>query len=204
MRSYLRLLSLAAISASAFALAPTQQQFEFGKVIGQVNGKTFTGDFGPNSIMAIWDTSTGQLQIEGDRRERGRRTELVRVNMRCRAMPKPGTYAIRNPFTPVSSEAYIAPTGWARVWPLRGTANRPFLSDSMPPGTLVLERVDSMIKGRFEVSLKTVNRTPRDTLHVRATFFGRLAVHPDYPRPRVHWAPLFHTDCERIRNAVSM
>jgi hypothetical protein len=204
MRSYLRVLSLAAVCAGASAAAQTQAQFEFGKLTGQVNGKTFTGDFGPNSIIAVWDTSVGQLQIEGDRRERGRRTELVRVNMRCAAMPKPGTYAVRSPFTPVSSDAYIAPTGWGRVWPLRGTANRPFLSDSMPPGTLVLERVDSIIKGRFEVSLRTVNRTPADTLHVRATFFGRLAVHPDYPRPRERWGALFQTDCERIRNAVSM
>jgi len=204
MRSYFRLLSFALICACASASAQTQSEFEFGKLRGEVNGKTFAGVFGRNSVIAIWDSSVGQLQIQGDRRERSRRTESVRVTMRCGSVPKPGTYAIGNPFSPVSSEAFIAPTGWERIWPLRGTANRPFLSDSMPPGTLVLERVDSIIKGRFEVSLRTFNRTPADTLHVRATFFGRLAIYPDYPRPRLHWSPLYRTDCERIRNAVSM
>jgi hypothetical protein len=204
MRSYLRLLCVSVMCACASAAAQTEPQFEFGKLRAAVNGSTFTGDFGPNSIIAVWDTSVGQIQIEGDRRERGRRTEVVRVTMRCGAIPKPGIYAIRNPFSPVSSDAFIAPTGWGRIWPLRGTGNRAFLSDSMPPGTIVLERIDSIIKGRFDVSLRSFNRAPAETLHVRATFFGRLAIHPYSPRPRGHWGPRFQTDCERIRNADLM
>lgn len=204
MRCYLRLISFGLLCAWTSTTAQTQAQPEFGKLRAEVNGKTFIGQFGPNSIIAVWDTSVGQMQIQGDRRAPGHRTESLRVTMRCGGIPKPGTYAIRNAFSPVSSDAFIEPSGWARVWPLRGTRTRAFVSDSMPPGMLVLERVDSIIKGHFEVSLRTFNRTPADTLHVRATFFGRLAIHPQFPRPREHWAPMFKTDCERIRNAVSM
>jgi hypothetical protein len=204
MRSYFRVLCVAVIYACASSAAQTEMQFEFGKLRAEVNGRAFTGVFGPNSIIAVWDTTVGQMQIQGDKRVRGRGTELVRVTMRCGAVPKRGNYAIRNPFSPVSSEAFIAPTGWQRIWPLRGSSNRPFLSDSMPPGTLVLERVDSVIQGRFDVTLRSFNRTPAETLHVRGTFFGRLDVQPRYPRPRAHWAPEFHTDCERIRDAVPM
>ena len=204
MRIYLWVPSLAVLCACASSPPQNEMQFEFGNMRAEVNGNTFTGGFGPNSTIAVWDTSVRQLQIQGDKHEPGHRTESVRVTMRCGGLPQPGTYAIRNPFSPVSSDAFIAPTGWARVWPIRGKAIRPFLSDSMPPGKLVLERVDSIIRGHFEVSLRSFNRVPAETLRVRGTFFGRLAVQPDFPRPREHWAPNYQTDCERIRNAVSM
>ena len=206
MRFYLRVLCVALAVVCAYAQSPGQAgtQFEFGKLLAQVNGKDFAGVFGSYSVIAVWDTSVGQLQIQGDKRQTGQRTESVRVTMRCGAMPKPGTYAIKSPLTPVSSDAFIAGTGWERVWPLRGNGNRPFISDSMPAGKLVLERVDSIIKGRFDVSLRSFNRVPAETLYVRGTFFGRLSIHPDFAQPRERWAPMFQTDCERIRNAVSM
>jgi len=206
MRSYLRVLCISFAVVFAYSQSDGQAgtRFEFGKLIAEVNGKDFIGVFGPSSIIAVWDTSVGQLQIQGDRRQRGQRTESVRLTLRCGAIPKSGTYAIRSPLTPVSSDAFIARTGLERVWPLRGNGIRPFVSDSMPAGKLVLERVDSIIKGRFDLSLRSFNRVPAETLHVRGTFFGRLSIHPDFARPREHWAPAFQTDCERIRNAVSM
>jgi hypothetical protein len=204
MRGYFGVLWLAVVCACASPAPQSEMQSEFGDMRAEVNGKPFTGGFGPNSTIAVWDTSLRQLQIQGDKHDPGRRTESVRVTMRCKALPEPGTYAIRNPFSPVSSDAFIAPAGWARIWPLRGKSVRPFLSDSMPPGKLILERVDSIIRGRFEVSLRSFNRVPAETLHVRGTFFGRLAIYPYSPRPRQHWAPNYQTDCERIRNAVSM
>jgi hypothetical protein len=172
----------------------------------KLNGSEFAGVFGPDSILAMWDTSAGQLQIQGDQRG-GRRPNLVRVTMRCIALPKPGNYAIRNLFSPVSAEAFVQPTSWQRIWPLRGERYRAFLSDSMPPGSLMLDTIDSangVIKGRFTVSLRSMNRTPAETLHVRGTFFGRLDLQQHFPRPKGKRAPGFHTDCERIRDAVSM
>ena len=203
MRLLLCVVCVTAVYACAAPSTQPETQFEFGRLRAEMNSRSFAGVFGPDSIIAIWDTSSGQMQIEGDKRVRGRFPDVVRVTMRCSGVPKPGNYAIRNPFTPVSADAFIAPTGWQRIWPLRGVRNRAFLSDSMPAGNLILERVDSLIKGRFEVSLRSFNRTPAETLHVRGTFFGRLSIH-NAPRPHAHWAPTFQTDCERIRNAVSM
>lgn len=203
MRVRLSVVSLIAICACGAPAGQTEIQFEFGRLNARLNNSEFSGLFGRDSIIAIWDSSSGHLQIEGHKRVRGRFPDIVRVTMRCGARPKPGNYAIRNPFTPVSAYAYIASTGWQRIWPLRGQRNRPFLSDSMPLGSLILERVDSVVKGRFEVSLRSFNRAPAETLNVRGTFFGRLLVN-NSPRSPVRWAPGYQTDCERIRNAVSM
>jgi len=205
--AYRVLVAALAVSSCAPQDSGREAPFEFGKLRANLNGSEFAGIFGRDSILAMWDTSAGQMQIEGDKRSRGRRPEIVRFTMRCGVLPRPGTYAIRNPFSPVSAEAFAEPTRWQRIWPLHGEKYRAFLSESMPPGRLVLDAVDSanaLIKGHFNVSLRSVNRTPAETLHVRGTFLGRLDLQQHFPRPRRRWAPLFQTDCERIRDAVSM
>lgn len=203
--TYQLLIAILTIPACA-SRSDKEASFEFGKLRAKVNGSQFAGPFAPDSVIAIWDSSVRQLQIEGDRRH-GYPPDLVRVTMRCLGLPKPGTYAIRNLFSPVSAEAFIPPTRWQSIWPYRGIMYRAFLSDSMPPGTLVLDEVDSakrIVKGRFSVSLRSFNRTPAETLNVRGTFFGRLDFGPPTSRPKGRWAPPFQTDCERIRDAVSM
>jgi hypothetical protein len=78
----------------------------------------------------------------------------------------------------------------------------------MPPGTLILDAIDStnrVLKGRFTVSLRSVNRTPAETLAVRGTFLGRFdVVQPRLPNRNLKWDPRYDRDCERIRDAVSM
>ena len=207
MRLHIRIAVIAlAAWGCASPAAETEPRFEFGKVRAKLNGSDFVGVFGPDSVIAIWDTIPDQMQIEGDKPIRGRKP-LVRVLMRCSALPKPGIYAIKNPFSPVSVEAFLQPTAWQLIWPLRGGRSRAFLSDSMPTGTLTLESVDpvnGIIKGRFAVSLRSFNRSPAETLDVRGTFFGRLQIEPRFPRPSMRWSPLFERDCERIRNAISI
>ena len=199
---------LAALTIFACTSPGAQEEmpFEFGKLRAKLNANDFVGVFGRDSIIAIWDTASGQMQIEGDKRG-GHRPVIVRFLMRCTALAKPGNYEVRSPFTPVSAEAFLQPTTWQRIWPLRGDRTRSFLSDSMPPGSLILDTVDStnrVLKGRFSASLRSVNKTPAETLHVRGTFLGRFDVQPTYPRPAARWSPMFDRDCERIRNAVSM
>jgi hypothetical protein len=206
MRGAYQLLIAALTIPACASHSDKEAPFEFGKLRAKVNGSQFAGHFARDSVIAIWDSSVRQMQIEGDQRH-GHPPDLVRVTMRCVGLPKPGNYAIGNPFSPVSAEAFVPPTRWQRIWPYRGISYRAFLSDSMPPGSLVLDEVDSanrIIKGHFKVSLRTVNRTPAETLNVRGTFFGRLDFGPPFPRPKARWAPPFQTDCERIRDAVSM
>jgi hypothetical protein len=199
---------LATVSVAACACAASDKEtpFEFGKLRAKLNGNEFAGVFGRDSIIAMWDSSAGQVQIEGDQRG-GRRPDMVRVTMRCLALPKAGSYEIRNSRSPVSAEAFLKPSGWQLLWPLRGKRMYVFISDAMPPGKLLLDSVDSanaVITGRFSVSLRSIDRTPAETLHVRGNFFGRLDLRQHFPRPRAQWAPGIRTDCERIRNAVSM
>jgi hypothetical protein len=182
-----------------------ENQFEFGKMRATLDGSDFVGVFGPDSVIAVWDSVPGQLQIEGDKPVRGRQPR-VRITMRCTALPKPGSYAIKNPFSPVSAEAFLLPGFWQRAWPLKRTGVRAFISDSMPTGSLTLEAVDStrgVIKGHFVVVLRSFNRTPAETLRVRGTFFGRLLIDPRFPGPWARWAPNYDRDCDRIRNVVS-
>ena len=201
------------IFAAFVALALTskvgggQQPLEFGKLRATLNGREFAGIFGRDSVLAIWDTTAGQLQIEGDKRGGHHRSEVVRLIMRCTALPRAGTYAIGNPSSPVSAYADLAPTLWQRIWPLSGARYRPFVSDSMPRGTLVLDVVDSangIIKGHFNAALRSFNRTPAETLFVRGAFFGRVDLRQHFLRPKAKWAPGIQTDCERIRDAVAM
>lgn len=74
-----------------------------------MNAQDFVGVFGPGSIIAIWSTDIGQMQIEGDKRGGGRPV-IVRFDMRCSALPKPGNYEVRNMLTPVSAQAFLQPT----------------------------------------------------------------------------------------------
>ena len=185
----------------------TPLPFEFGRMRASMNGGDFTGMFGRDSTIAIWNSATGQLEIEGNKRNGRRRSQIVRITLRCGALPRAGTYAIRNLFSPVSADAFIQPTLWQRIWPLRGERYRAFVSDSIAPGTLVLDSVDSakaIVKGRFEMALRTFNRFPPETLSVRGTFFGRLYLRQELQGPKPHWAAGMRTDCERIRDAVSM
>jgi hypothetical protein len=180
--------------------------FEFGKLRAELNGNEFTGSFSRDSIIAIWDSSVGQAQIEGEHHA-GRAMDELRVTMRCLTLPKSGSYEIRNSRSPVSAEAFLYPRGWQLIWPLRGTRGHAFISDAMSAGRLDLDTVDSangVIKGRFSVSLRSIDRTPAETVHVRGTFFGRLHLLQHFPGPRPRWAPDIQTDCERIRDAVSM
>jgi hypothetical protein len=179
--------------------------FEFGKLRANLNGTEFAGAFGRDSTIAIYDALSGQLQIEGDRQVGGRRP-LVRLIMLCTDFPKAATYPIRGMRSPVHVESYLEPTVSERLWPMHGRRDRAFLSDSMPSGQLQLETIDTVarvIRGRFEVALRSFHRIPAETLLVRGTFFGRLSVDHRSGEP-VRWTPLFDRDCERIRNAVSM
>jgi len=206
MRHRYKLLVAALAISGCASHSDEEPPFEFGKLRAKVNGSHFAGSFAPDSVIAIWDSSVRQMQIEGDQRQ-GQPPDLVRVTMRCIGLPRPGNYAIRNLFSPVSAEAFVPPTRWQRMWPYRGIRLRAFLSDSMPAGVLALDEVDSanrIIKGHLNVSLRTFNRTPAETLNVRGSFFGRLDVGRPSPGARGRWAPPFQADCERIRNAVSM
>lgn len=181
--------------------------FEFGKLRANLNGSEFVGAFSRDSIIAIYNPNAGQIQIEGDKQVGGRRP-LVRVQMRCATFPKAGIYPIRGGLlSPVYVEAFLEPTWWERAWPLHGRRIRSFLSDSMPPGKLELDTIDTVggvIRGRFAVALRSFNRVPAETLNVRGAFFGRLNVEHRFGAPPVLWAPMFDRDCERIRDAVAM
>jgi hypothetical protein len=168
-----------------------------------LNGRDFIGMFARDSIVAMWHGSVGQLQIHGAERNSG----TVRLILRCGALPKAGIYAIGAISSPASAHAVMKPTLWQRIWPLRGTRSRAFLSDSSAPGTLVLDTVDSakaIVKGHFKMVLRSVDRTPAETLSVDGTFFGRLYIGQPFPERKMRWAPGMRTDCERIRDAVSM
>jgi hypothetical protein len=179
--------------------------FEFGKLRANMNGTEFVGAFARDSIIAVYDAISGQLQIEGDRQVGGRRP-LVRLVMLCTDFPKAATYPIKGMRSPVHVESYLEPTFWERLWPLYGRRDRVFISNSLPSGQLQLDTIDTVarvIRGRFEVALRSLNRARAETLLVRGAFFGRLSV-DHRPGGPVRWTPLFDRDCERIRNAVSM
>ncbi len=202
-------LTAAVIGLVACTKPVTEKQipFEFGKVRANLNGSDFVGAFGRDSIIAIYSPNAGQIQIEGDKQVRGWRP-LVRVLMRCTTFPKAGIYPLKGGLrSPVYVEAVLEPTGWDRAWPLHGRGIRFFLSDSMPPGKLELDTIDTVggvIRGRFTVALRSFNRVPAETLNVRAAFFGRLSVEHRFSDHPVLWAPMFDRDCERIRDAVAM
>jgi hypothetical protein len=179
----------------------------FGQLAAKLNGESFVGSFGPDSTIALYNPIVGQIQIEGDKRVSGQRPLVVRLQMRCTDLPKLGSYPIGNPFSPVAAEAFLNPSIWDRVWPLHRREIRSFISDSMPPGRLELESIDTtagVIKGRFAVKLRSFNRAPAETLDVRGAFFGGLRVTRRLGERVPRWAPEFNRDCERIRNAVSM
>ena len=184
-----------------------QPPFEYGRLRALLNGREFSGIFGRDSALAIWNSYVGQLQIAGDERFHRPWYARVRLTMRCGALPKPGTYAIGDLRSPVSAEAVVPPTRWERIWPLHGARYHPFRSGSASRGTLVLDTVDSakaIVRGRFNVSLRSFEGAPAETLSVRAAFFGRLLLPRNYTGRRAQWAPEMRTDCERIRDAVAM
>lgn len=202
-------LIVVAVAALAFGSQGSNDQFpfEFGKLRAVVNGRDFTGIFGRDSTIAMWNPSVGQLQIEGARRYGRGRSEIVRIIMRCSFLPRAGNYVISDLRSPVSAEAFLPPTLWQRIWPVHGARRRAFLSDSTARGSLVLDTVDStnaVVKGRFSVSLSSLDRAPAETLFVRGKFFGRLDLGRDLDGPRQRWAPGMRTDCERIRDAVPL
>jgi hypothetical protein len=196
-----------AILACTRPMPERETPFEFGKLRANLNGSEFIGAFGRDSIIAVYTPNAGQIQIEGDKQVRGRKP-LVRVLMRCTTFPKAGIYPIKGGLlSPVYVEAFLEPTGWERAWPLHGRRIRAFLSDSMPPGKLELDTIDTVggvMRGRFAVALRSSNRVPAETLNVRGAFFGRLSVERRFHDPPVLWAPMFDRDCERILNAVAM
>ena len=206
--TFLALLTVAGITISACTTpgAEREPSFEFGTLRASLNGSDFTGSFGTDSLIAVYDANAGQLQIEGDEQVGGRRP-LVRLIMRCTAFPRVGTYPIKGMRSPVHAESYLDPTEFERAWPVHGHKDRVFLSDSMPWGKLELDTIDTVaavIKGRFSVGLRGFNRSPAETLIVHGAFFGRLRTNHILGEPRIRWTPLFDRDCESIRNAVLM
>lgn len=200
--------TVAVVAIYACTTPPTEREipFEFGKLRADLNGSDFVGAFGRDSIIAVYLPSGGTIQIEGDKQVRGRRP-LVRVQMRCATFPKAGIYPIRGLLSPVYVESFLEPNAWERAWPLHGHRIRSFLSDSMPPGRLELDTIDTvagLIRGRFDVALRSFDRVPAETLTVRGAFFGRLSVKRRFGEPQLHWAPELDRDCERIRDAVYM
>jgi len=198
--------AMVALYSCTTPVTERETPFEFGKLRANLNGSEFVGAFGRDSIIAIYTPGEGGLQIEGDRQVRGRRP-LVRVQMRCATLPKAGIYPIKGLLSPVYVESVLEATAWERAWPLHGRRIRSFLSDSMPPGKLELDTIDTVagvIRGRFTVALRSFNRAPAETLDIRGVFFGRLSVDHRFNMPQVRWAPEFDRDCERIRDAVSM
>ncbi len=196
---------ISTICACVVSVTEQAIPFEFGKFRAHLNGSEFAGSFSSDSVIAIYSSNSGQMQIEGNRRRPGN-PRIVRVFLRCTGFPKAGTYAIKSSLSPVSAEAFLGPSAWDRAWPIRGREIRGFISDSMPPGNLILETSDSLngvVRGRLAVSLRSYNRVPAETLHVKAAFFGRVSM-PEFPWRDLRWSPMFDRDCERIRNAVSM
>src|SRR5712675_2141266 len=98
-----------ALLACTRPLTEREPPFEFGKLRASLNGSEFVGAFGRDSIIAIYNSNAGQIQIAGDRQVRGRKPS-VRVYMRCASFPKPGTYPIRGLRSPVFVEAFLVPT----------------------------------------------------------------------------------------------
>ena len=195
-----------ALVACTKPVTEKQIPFEFGKVRATLNGSELVGAFSSDSIIAIYSPNAGQIQIADDKQVRGRKPS-VRVYMRCASFPKPGTYPIRGLRSPVFVEAFLVPTWWERAWPLHGRVIRSFLSDSMPPGKLELDTIDTLggvIRGRFAAALRSFNRVPAETLNVRGAFFGRLSVEHRFDEPPVLWAPMLDRDCARILDAVAM
>ena len=80
MRLHIRIAVIAlAAWGCASPAAETEPRFEFGKVRAKLNGSDFVGVFGPDSVIAIWDTIPGQMQIEGDKPIRGRKPRRLTV-----------------------------------------------------------------------------------------------------------------------------
>src|SRR5262245_42171377 len=164
-------------------------RFEFGKLRAALDGRDFSGSFGPGSVVAIWSVVPSQMQIEGDKPGNGR--AVVRLTMRCRALPKPGSYTIGDLSSPVSIYASVEPRLWQRASPLRLRRYRPFISDSLRPGILTLDTVDSangIIKGRFAASLTTFDEPPVRRTNVRGNFYGRLSINTHFPTKNPRWA----------------
>lgn len=177
----------------------------FGYVTGLIGDAPFVGTFAHDSVVAIYMRETGSLQIEGDRAIGGR-MPLVRVDMRCLAEPAPGVYAVRGMRTPVYAEAFVGGSD-ARWWH-RGEPSRGLLSDSVPPGVLELDTLDltrGRIYGRFQVTLRSNNRAPAESLVVSATFWGRV-IAPTLPLPSGlspgRWAPDIDRDCAAVRGPL--
>jgi hypothetical protein len=175
---------------------------EFGHLTASLGGHSFSGTFGPDSTVAIYDADVGQLQIEGNRRVGGW-SEVVRLVMVCESIPDPGAYRVSAPFfTPVSAGVYR--TRIRRWLPRRwATAIHFFLSDSMPPGILQLDTLDlksGAISGTFRVGVRTVNRTPVDTLFVTGAFTGRVRT-STMPRTRpIRFSPQMGRDCKGAKS----
>jgi hypothetical protein len=195
------------LSACTTPVTENEGNVSFGQLAAKLNGESFVGSFGPDSTIALYSPNVGQIQIEGDKRVSGQRPLVVRLQMRCTEFPKTGGYPIGSLFSPVAAEAFLNPSTWDRIWPLRRRYRRSFISDSMPPGRLELESIDTVagvIKGRFAVQLRSFNRAPAETLNVRGAFFGRLRVQRMLGERVPRWAPEFDRDCERVRHAISI
>lgn len=193
-----RLTILAAILATGCvdkeARAP-----EFGFVNAVLDGRKFRGEFGRDSVIAIFDEETGHLQIEG-RRGPPLFPESVRLEMDCKGGPTKGTYQIAAPFrTPVTAGLYRVGRKW---FPRRDMTFKFFISDSMPPGTLRLDTVDlasSRISGRFETWVRMVNELRADSLFMSGNFSGRIHARDSRSKTPPRFSPGWNRDCETVK-----
>lgn len=170
----------------------------FGYLTASVDGEPFSGSFGRDSLVAIYDGTVGHLQIEGNDILNGWNS-VVRLVISCSDTPRVGTYRVSTPFlTPVSAGVY---NRLRRQWlprPWR-TKYRFYSSDSTHPGTLILDTFDlsnRMISGRFDVRVVGRRDMPTESLSVNGAFTGRILITETHRDRQVRWSPLANRDCK--------
>ena len=193
---------LFALSACSTEVAHGVHDPQFGQLTASLGTESFVGTFGHDSTVAVYDPEVGQLQIEGNRRTKGR-SDLVRLVMICEASPEPGTYRVAAPFfTPVSAGVFRIrirrwlPRRWARTFQF-------FISDSMPPGVLELDTLDlqsGAISGRFRVGVRTVNEKHADSLFVSGAFRGRVRTSGLHRKRPIQFSPQMGRDCDAAKS----
>jgi hypothetical protein len=176
---------------------------KFGYLTASLDAESFTGTFGPDSTVAVFNPDFGQLQIEGNRRGRSW-WEVVRVTMVCQRTPNQGAYRISTPFfTPVSAEVHR--TNIRRWLPRQWrTTNHSFISDSITPGILRLDTLDlksGAISGSFLVRVRTIDQKPVDSLFVTGVFTGRVRPSSFRSTRPVRFSPEMGRDCESAKSS---
>ena len=183
----------------------------FGHVTAVIGSRPFVGRFGPDSVIAVYSPTGGQLQIAG---AADGHWPAVRLVLRCAHRPVAGAYAVGTFQSPVHATVALGPAPWYRrlTRALRGIPahhheqDRFFVSDSGLPGRLELEILDwdaAVVRGRFAVTLRSLSRE-LETITTHGRFAGRLHVAPTALEPgSQRWGSGFDLNCSAAHRPLT-